>query len=821
MNNRFSNKQSGRPASMVLGLALLILGTTAFPTPSAAQSYSAERARFEREQAVYRAREYYWQGVALRNEGNLEEAGSYFRTALDTLPVVERTESERAAMARAFGEVCVELALARADEGNLRDANRYMDVALNYAPDYEPAKELKERLGNPEWYAPGDDRQHRDAVDRVNRNLRAGHANIGLGRFDEAEQAFMEVLRDDETNSAARRGMEEVERQRMEYLRPSYDRTRAEMLDEIASKWAMPVPKAPGVAGAPGADLLVPAGETREAISRKLAELIVPEINLEEVNVRTAIDYLSLRSTELDPEGRGIRFVLDTQSISAVDAEALTRQFTVILQDTPIGVVLNTICELAGLRPNVEQYAVKIVPSASAASEQLISKDYSVPPSFEKLGVADDGGGAAADDPFATAADQPAFAPRATAEEILKSRGIPWPEGASAFYISGSSTLTVKNTRSNMELVDAFVDSIQERIVKQVEINVRFVEIQQNNQEELSFDWLLGGLGLGGDEVFVGGGVPGNSRAAFNAESYPFVQTGLDPNGNPVVSPVGVHPVTGALRSGNQAISSNALDALIQDLPRGQADALASAPGILSLAGILTDPEFQVVMRGLSQKKGADLVTAPRVVTRGGQRAKIEVIRELIYPVEFDPPELPQRVGVSEGGFFPVTPSHPTTFEMRPTGVTLEVDPQPGPDNFQIDLTLAPEVVEFEGFVNYGSPITAAGTDAAGNPTRVLITDNRIDLPLFATRRVSTNVTVYDGSTVALGGLIREDVQHVTDKIPLVGDLPYVGRLFRSEVEQSLRRNLVIFVSAKLIDPSGQAFRKLREETDAITTEFE
>jgi len=163
-------------------------------------------------------------------------------------------------------------------------------------------------------------------------------------------------------------------------------------------------------------------------------------------------------------------------------------------------------------------------------------------------------------------------------------------------------------------------------------------------------------------------------------------------------------------------------------------------------------------------------------------------------------------VGV-DAGIFPVTPAHPTTFEMRPTGVTLEVDPQVGPDSYTIDLSLAPEVVEFDGFVNYGSEITAAGTDALGNPTNVLVTDNRIDLPIFSTRRAATNVTIYDGSTIALGGLIREDVQTITDKVPIVGDLPYIGRLFRSNSDQHLRRNLVIFVSARLIDPSGMAFR--------------
>jgi len=79
--------------------------------------------------------------------------------------------------------------------------------------------------------------------------------------------------------------------------------------------------------------------------------------------------------------------------------------------------------------------------------------------------------------------------------------------------------------------------------------------------------------------------------------------------------------------------------------------------------------------------------------------------------------------------------------------------------------------------------------------------------PIFSTRKVKTSVTVWDGQTVALGGLIREDVQDVEDKLPVLGDLPFIGRLFRSEVEDHFKRNLMIFVTATLIDPAGQRIK--------------
>jgi general secretion pathway protein D len=207
----------------------------------------------------------------------------------------------------------------------------------------------------------------------------------------------------------------------------------------------------------------------------------------------------------------------------------------------------------------------------------------------------------------------------------------------------------------------------------------------------------------------------------------------------------------------------------------------------------------------------------------------VEVVREFIYPTEFDPPQIPTNVGGGGNGggggggggttivSIPVTPTTPTAFEMRPVGVRMEVDPVIG-ENGSIDLNLAPEVTEFDGYINYGSPIYSVSPnvpilDIFGNllgtipSSRLELTPNIINQPIFSTRKVKTSVTVWDGQTVALGGLIREDVQDVEDKVPVLGDLPFVGRAFRSEVEDHFKRNLMIFVTASLIDPAGQRIK--------------
>jgi general secretion pathway protein D len=327
--------------------------------------------------------------------------------------------------------------------------------------------------------------------------------------------------------------------------------------------------------------------------------------------------------------------------------------------------------------------------------------------------------------------------------------------------------------------------------------------------KELGFDWLLGPFNIGNHKVFGSGGTSGTGSPVLPAD-YPFVVDGV---------PVGQNPVTAGNRSGNAAISANALDALL--FPSLGSSALA--PGIFGLAGVFTDPQFQVVIRALNQKKGVDLLSAPKVTTKSGQRAVIEIVREFRYPTTFTAPQVPTfSSGVGGGAPAPavVTPTTPQTFETRNTGVTLEVEPVVGPDGVTIDLNLVPQVVEFEGFINYGSPIFAVGTNSVvqGNitlfslSTPVLLTDNVINQPIFSTRKVTTNVSVWDGQTVVIGGLMREDVQKTEDKVPLIGDIPLVGRLFRTNVDQHIKRNLIIFVTARLVTPGGLPLNVEEEE---------
>ncbi len=527
-------------------------------------------------------------------------------------------------------------------------------------------------------------------------------------------------------------------------------------------------------------------------------------------------------------------------------------RITISLNQIPLGEALRYIANQAGLKVKIEPYAVSIIP-ISEQSNDLITKEYRVPPGFistsVNVGVSALAQGAYTKAPGAAAAAALTGTAKDTqestggrqlvnregAKEFLESQGVPFPPGASANFLPQSSRLIVRNTADNLELVDALVEQASIAVPRQVQIEAKFIEITQNNLKELGFDWLLGPFKFFSNGAFGSGGTSGTGAPVTgpNAVNFPFVGANGNPTGGPGVSipndGTAGGPVTAGNRSGNLAISANAIDALL--FPTMGASSVA--PGIFGLSGVFTDPQFQVVIRALNQKKGVDLLSAPQVTTKSGQRAVIEIVREFRYPTTFTPPQVPSITGGTGGtgsvSINVVTPTTPQTFETRNTGVTLEVEPVVGPDGVTIDLNLVPQVVEFEGFINYGSPIfgiqpPVVVTDPITKvmslltSPNVLLTSNVINQPIFSTRKVTTSVSVWDGQTVVLGGLIREDVQKTEDRTPIIGDIPLVGRLFRTNVDQHIKRNLIIFVTAHLVNPGGQLVNATEEEEESEAT---
>jgi general secretion pathway protein D len=837
-----------------------ILGTLAALEPSvgyAQGSNSSIEAAAQREEArrdadLTKSQAHIAKGRDANRSRDWEQAFAHYRRACDLIPKASVAgASVRRTAEDGLESAAIRLAEQRIAEGFHQSAEDTLKLVLadSYNPKASRAKRLLAKIESPDYFNKQMTPGHRARVEEVKKLLVEAKGHADLGDWDKAITKNEMILNKDRYNVAAVRNNERLYKEKTDYALAAYEQSRAQALWEVTKEWQRPY-RSFADRGARELQSSRSTAKDTSNYTRKLAEIIVPKLDFQNATIREVVDYLQQRSKaldtiEVDPARKGVNIVLKLDpgvgsSAAPVavpppvgipgipglpDAPAPApvpeatapvggggdQRITLSLSNVPLGEALKYVVNLANLRFKVEPYAVLIVPPTENV-DQMVTKEWRVRPDLIRSSpagggadglnapVAPVGGGGGPVTPNSIPAMQ-------RAKEFLEASGVTFPPNSFAMYLASSATLVVKNTEENLALVDRIVALQDDQVIKQVDIQSKFVEITQTDSKELSFSWLLGQFNvpnISTDAVFAGGGTAGN-QPAIRSSDYPFFTGG---------GPTGSNPVTSGLRSGNTAISLNAIDVLLF----GIAGNSQLAPGIFSVAGVSTDPKFQLVIRGLEQKKGVDLLSAPRVTTKSGQRAIIEIIREFRYPIEFEPPQIPQTFGNQGGnlnfggagagggggqGSFPVTPTTPTSFETRNTGVTLEVEPVIGPDGYTIDLQLVPQVVEFEGFINYGSPIQSTSTNLLGQSVVNVITPNVINQPVFSTRKVTTAVSVFDGSTVTLGGLVREDVQKVNDKTPILGDVPLVGRLFRSNVDQHIRRNLVIFVTATLVNPEG------------------
>jgi general secretion pathway protein D len=770
---------------------------------------------------------------------NLEGAYSNYLQALQITRSGPATEKQRAALLLEFSKTGIDYANWLISNGRYQDAENTAKTILKpeFNPTYKPAMQLLANLEQPGYYnrtvTPGFASKREEVTTLLNQ----AEGYYATGRNDLAQKRYEQVLNLDPYSIAARNGMEKVNKQRKTYYDNTYNETRSRMLWLTDRAWERPVRKLTAAGRDTGSSSFgtTTAANSKDAINNKLNKIIIDRIDLDQASIREVVDFLKQKSRQLDnstddPKKKGVNIVLKLASPAPaptpvdgqvaeipVSESGVTEdtKISIALKNVPLIEAVRYLTELSGLKYKIEPFAVSIIP-LTENTEELVTKEYRVPPGFipASVGESTTSGPIPGNQPSGD--DNSRITGRRNATQYFTEQGVPFPTGAFAQYIASGSKLIVRNTQAAVDLIDTIVEGATGVAPTQVEIESKFVEISQNNLNELGFDWLLGPFSIGGG-VYGDGGTRGGGQdlsAAYYA-NYPF--------GN-----VGANPMTAGNRNGigtsyNSAITANSLNALLGGIPQGTN---VASPGVFGLAGVFTNPQFQMVIRALSQQKGVDLMSAPKVTTKSGIKAKIKVVREFPYPTEFNPPQVPPpATGVELGGGQAssivvtsgiVTPSTPSAFEKRDLGVSLEVEPQVGADNYTIDLSLSPEVVEFDGFVNYGSPIIGPTYNALTGIQPFVITPNVINQPIFSVRKVTTSVSIWDGQTVALGGLIREDVQKVNDKVPILGDMPLAGRLFRSNVDQKIKKNLIVFVTARLMNAEGQPLLQQDDEEEVV-----
>lgn len=744
------------------------------------------------------------------------EAMDNFKAAFETMPEVPAVESQRIAFFKRYQSSAHLFANQLIEEARWAEAEQTLSNVLELAQqggisvtliDPDVRKTLGELKNHDDRFNQALSPRHLRDIETVESQLIVAKGYLELGDYDRAERAYHRALNVDPYNEAARHGLEEVERYKMNYYDAARDHTRAKKLAEVSAAWESPVPPI-FVDDSEIGEVSEVAGGGKVMLEKKLRDIVIPSLEFNNARLADVIEFLVQKSQELDtlepdPLKKGVNIIVD--SSGSLNGEDLSQSVVSIrLSRVPLGVALKYVAQKVGMKYRVDQFAVTVIPESVSENTGMVTETFEVPPGF--LNPEGAGGGAAGPtDPFSTTQESAGnLVKRIDAQTFLTNNGVVFPDGSYAKFISATSRLVVRNTPQQMETVRNLVQSARDSGEKLAKISIRMISVKDVVLRQLGMDFLLGPSNLGGStpRVFAAGGTDGNVAVPTDPANFPFVS----PNG----APVGMNPVTSGLRMGDLATNQSIEDVINRDNPTA---ATGRAPGTFAISGVFTDPQFQSVFRLLSQQKGVDTMCNIHVTTKPGQLARVEQVREFIYPTEYDPPEIPNETGVipdganrrlvgESTGLFPATPATPTAFETRNLGKVVEVEPTVSQDNKTVNLNITADFTDFVGFINYGTPIRNARFRLAdGTPSTV--TENRILMPVFDVTKETTNVSVWDGQTVAIGGLHQNAITDGEDKVPYLGDLPVLGSAFRSSTRDTTRQAVVIFVSVRLIDPGG------------------
>jgi general secretion pathway protein D len=756
--------------------------TTATPSSSPTKMSSQDISRLRQQEIIRRQELIFRANESLKEARKAELAADYPEARKDYLfsaeafSTISRSTDSYATSAEGLTRVDFQLYDDALKIGDTSRAKMLIDEVIKYNPNNKLAIEKQEAidkaladpndttlLGNPA-VTPGFVKK----VNEVQQLFAEAEQFRRTGQWDEASARLKRILGMDPYNIAATKQLELIDAQKNVYDDHARLETRDERLRQVEEKWYEPITNKDVLASAQAGQSPLTA-HTNFGLDQELRDIFL-SLDFNNATIEEATNFLSIESKRLDPNHKGVNFIIQPEASTSAKPVTLT------LNNVPLGEALRYVCQLANVKFKVEDYAISIVPF-SQRTDDLISRTFIVQPNFvvppTAAGTIESAtSGITGTRPIAppTTPDTSATGPDTSNDPVrtaLIAKGLTFPPGASAVYSSVTGQLTVVNTADQMELLEELVNAGQAPTLM-VRVATKFVEINQTDLNDLTFNTAF--------NLF--NPFTSNPQQSLGSSSTPQFNTALP---------------------GSLGFTPDSIDQLIT--PQ------ATVSNTLGIRTFINAAQFNLILTALSQKKSFDLLSEPAVLTKSGEQGVLEAVRVFPYPISFDPPQLVTQTTTATVVATNTTPNPPiviattpTDFKRRNVGVRLVVKPQVTADNKTVDLSLFPEVTDFEGFINYGSEIFVVNPDA----TQSLLSPNNINQPVFNTRRINTKVLIRDGSTVVLGGLIRDDVQNVNDRVPILGDLPLVGRLFQSKAVQNTKRNLIIFVTANIYRNDGE-----------------
>ena len=784
----------------------------ALPAPArdtiSRQTVSRQQIEADAEQKVREANASYSKGQYQDAINQYLEAVKILRS-FDTEVFAKRIEACRAQIAKCYyymAQDAVVLAQERAQAQDFEEAIRLCKQAIEYCPESESsirAKIVEFEKRRAAAAVRADTSTEQLLPDKLGQDyriqvlMRQGQELAQAGQLQRAVRKYQDILMIDPYNAEALHNLRAVNMRSSDVADSRYMIQHRKQMTELEWRWATP---------------LLPEGETpvdnvvespfkksdavTGGIDKKIRSIIIPRIDFEEVTIPTAIKFLQEESKRNDPEQVGVNIFLrrstgleeQQQQLQAgmtpdgmmmdpaMGPGPMPDQMAAPMPADPNNMAMDPNSDFsdgteggAELDPEANEKKISLIITkkslfdalrylCNAAGLKMRVEPYAVVVAPEHIAL---------DDletkifPVERSAfgdlDVESSADPSPLKTFFIDRGIRFPQGAKIVYDTRISRLIVTNTIENLRLIDEVIQGILSDKDPMVEISAKFIEVSQNDLKELGFDYTV----------------------SYNPSNLPY----------------------GEYNASNQAIpgySSHRLS--FQESGTGLMRNYGSNELFVlqGFAGGADGAAYSARIFAANKMDSSDTLASPRITTLAGRAAHIEMVREVPFVEEYDEGEMQQ--GNSSSGdtnssyqTYTTIGPFPDFEDPTPLGIMMDVTPEVDKARRTIRLQMAPKVTSFLGWTEFTS------TDASGN----------IDLmrkPILAIREIDTTITIYDGETIVLGGVIDDSSTVLHDKVPILGDLPLVGRLFQSRYTSAEKKNLLIFMTCKLVKPDGTPF---------------
>jgi len=449
-------------------------------------------------------------------------------------------------------------------------------------------------------------------------------------------------------------------------------------------------------------------------------------------------------------------------NIIADDALEAKKTLTIDVRDTPLAEIFSYVARNMGITFTLGDNVVWVSAAEETDSKgpKLETHIYRLQQGFAPQLKADP----AADAGGKGGGQRPAGAEDTELEDAIESLTTEGPEGASYRIFKNRNLLMVRNSRENLRAIEKLIADF-DRAPRQVLIEARFLTISQDDLRD---------LGVGIRDTTVYANTPNRNDPAQASVTDFLSRVGAL---TPLTSPDGIGSVT--------------------------------------VSGILAGRTFDVTMAALATMASTHTISAPRVTVLNNHSARIRRGDKVLYydeletvtgsggTVNVDGSSIPGTSGTTVNNAQTAFTGTPKELEL---GVTLEVKVNIGNDGQTVMLDLMPQVIELKRWRSFA--VVAGGNNNStsnNSSTGSNVTGKgEVELPETTESVVNTTVAVKSGETVALGGMIENTTSKKVTKVPWLGDIPYLGVLFRHTEDKDYPRHLLIFVTATVISDSGQ-----------------